>query len=162
MIFITFLISLPALAIPTTRGWLKFFGYMVTICAAFTLVLGLDVWFDTLKTRNNLSATWNLQPLTSQSLLQQELDCCGYFNSTSPPFVTDATCPNAAAAALKKGCVTPFSSVANTFLDLVFTAAFGIVGLDVAMILTVACVLKERKEMERYRHIDEKNGVGSF
>lgn len=130
MIFVTFLISLPGIVIPTSRGWLKFFGYMVTICAIFTLILGLDVWFDTLKTRANLSPIWNLQPLTSQSLLQQELNCCGYFNSTSPPFVTDSTCTNAAAAALKEGCVGPFSSFANDFLDLIFTAAFGIVGMS--------------------------------
>jgi len=162
MIFVTFLISLPAIAIPTTRGWLKLFGYMVTVCAVFSLVLGLDVWFDTLKTRANLSVTWNLQPLTSQSLLQQELNCCGYFNSTSPPFVTDSTCTDAAAAALKKGCVGPFSSFANTFLDLIFTALFGSVGIDVALILAIACLLKDRKEQERYRVIDEKNGSGSF
>jgi hypothetical protein len=51
---------------------------------------------------------------------------------------------------------------ANTFLDTIFTGAFGIVGVDVALILTVAMLLKDRKEKERYRHIDEKQGTGSF
>lgn len=62
-------------------------------------------------------------------------------------------------ASQKVNCVGPFSSFANGFLDLVFTALFGIVGLDVALLLSVVVVLRRRAEMERYRHIDEKNGV---
>lgn len=92
----------------------------------------------------------------------KQFNCCGYFNSTSPPFALDATCPNALVAAARVGCVTPFSSFANNFLDLVFTGAFGIVGIDVALIMATAMLLKDRKEKERYRHIDEKNGAGSF
>ena len=62
-------------------------------------------------------------------------------------------------AAQKVNCVGPFSNFANGFLDLIFTALFGIVGLDVALLLSVVVVLKSRAERERYRHIDEKNGV---
>lgn len=40
-----------------------------------------------------------------------------------------------------------------------FTGAFGIVGFDVIVMLMITIVLKDRKEKERYRHIDEKNGV---
>ena len=77
------------------------------------------------------------------------------------------------------GCITPFSKLANNFLDVVFTGAFGIVGmcrnwfqiclranifigLDVVLILGIAIVLKDRKEKARYRVIDEKNGAGAF
>jgi hypothetical protein len=77
------------------------------------------------------------------------------------------------------GCITPFSKLANNFLDLIFTGAFGIVGMcrnsfqicfktnkfagiDVVLILGVAIVLKDRKEKARYRVIDEKNGAGAF
>ena len=38
-------------------------------------------------------------------------------------------CPNAFIAAQTKGCVGPFSNFANGFLDLIFTAMFGIVGM---------------------------------
>jgi hypothetical protein len=83
-------------------------------------------------------------------------------NSTSPPFVVDTTCPNALVAAAQLGCVTPFSQEANSFLDLVFTGAFGIVGIDAVLVILTAIVLKDRKEKERYRFIDEKNGAGAF
>jgi len=162
VVFFTFLVSLPAIIMPMTRGWLKVHGYMVVVCAVFTLIIGLDTWFDTLRTRSNLSNVWALQSPSTQSLLQQELNCCGYMNSTSPPFVTDSTCTSPLVAAQLSGCVGPFSTFANNFLDLIFTAAFGIVGVDVALILSIAMLLKDRKEKERYRHIDEKNGTGGF
>lgn len=60
------------------------------------------------------------------------------------------------------GCITPFSSKANIFLDFIFTGAFGIVGIDVVLILATAMLLKDRQEKERYRHIDEKNGTQGF
>ena len=75
-------------------------------------------------------------------------------------FVADSTCPNAAAAAIKPGCVGPFSAFANVYFDVVFTAAFGIVGVDILLLLCVVMVIKYRGELERYRHIDEKNSVG--
>ena len=185
LIFFTFLMSVPAMVMPMTRGWLKFHGYLVVICALFTMIIGLTIWFDTLKTRKNLSNIWNAQPNTTQSLLQQKVhllspitgiihgengnadelqfNCCGYNNATSPPFfVPDSVCTTPLVAAANIGCVTPFVSFANNFLDIIFTGAFGIVGIDVALILTTAMLLKDRKEKERYRHIDEKQGVGSF
>ena len=57
-----------------------------------------------------------------------------------------------------RGCATPIGSFANVFVDDIFTAVFGMVGVDVVLIMATACLLKERKERERYRHIDEKSG----
>ncbi|CAD6445591.1 ffff26a6-a3b4-4a1b-a4a4-17e94fafff14 [Sclerotinia trifoliorum] len=163
LIFISFLLSIPAMTLSTTRGWLKLHGYMVVVCAIFTLVIGLDIWFGTLQSKESLLDTWNAQGPTTQSLLQEEFGCCGYFNSTSAPaFVIDSTCPNAIIAATMPGCSGAFVKFDGLFLDVIFTAAFGIVGLDVAVIFGIAMLNKDRKERERYRFIDEKNGMGSF
>ncbi|KAF2190533.1 hypothetical protein K469DRAFT_560112 [Zopfia rhizophila CBS 207.26] len=158
-IFITFLLSLPALFLPQNRGWLRAQGWLVVFCATFTLGLGLAVWASTLQTRRNLAMLWARETPLVQSLLQQKFDCCGYFNSTSPPFIQDGTCTNSLVAVQKGGCIGQFSSFTNSYLDVIFTAAFGIVGVDVLLILCVAMVLKYRQEQERYRHIDEKNGL---
>lgn len=91
-----------------------------------------------------------------------QFNCCGYTNATSPPFVQDGTCLNPLVAAQKGGCIGKFSSFANSYLDKIFTAAFGIVGVDVILVLCVAMVLQYRAEQERYRHIDEKNGMGGL
>jgi hypothetical protein len=71
-------------------------------------------------------------------------------------------CINSLVAAQKGGCIGQFSAFANSYLDMIFTAAFGIVGVDVILILCVAMVLKFRQEQERYKHIDEKNGINGF
>lgn len=162
MVFFTFLVTVPGIVIPTTRGWLKFAGYLSVVCGLFTMIIGLTIWFETLKTRSVLSTIWNASPSATQSLLQQKFSCCGYNNSTSPLFVADTTCTTPAVAASLPGCVSKFSSFANIFLDVVFTGAFGIVGIDVAFVLATAMILKDRKEKERYRGIDEKTGVGAF
>lgn len=43
---------------------------------------------------------------------------------------------------------------------MIFTADFGIVAIDVILILGIACLLKDRKEKERYALIDAKTGFG--
>ena len=55
--------------------------------------------------------------------------------------------------------MSPFSKFANQYLDIIFTGVFGIVAIDALLVLTIACVLKDRKEKERYRLIDEKHGI---
>jgi hypothetical protein len=162
LVFITFLFSVPAMVLPMTRGWLKLSGYLTVVCALYTMIIGLSIWFETLKSRQLLSVVWNQVPSSTQSLLQQEFQCCGYANSTSPRYVPDSMCPDDATAAAQVGCVGPFSKYAGLFLDVVFTGAFGIVGVDVALILCTAILLKDRKEKERYRFIDEKSGAEGF
>jgi hypothetical protein len=61
------------MVMPMTRGWLKFHGYMTVVCALFTMAIGLTIWFETLKTRKNLSIVYAAQPLTTQSLIQQKV-----------------------------------------------------------------------------------------
>lgn len=96
-----------------------------------------------------------------------------------PAFVTDETCTSPAAAALSRGCATAISSFSNIHIDNIFTVVFGVVGkhlqtppvsnpdmlilhpptgIDAIFVLCIACLLKDRKERERYRHIDEKSG----
>lgn len=180
-VFVTFLLSLPALFLPNNRGWLRAQGWLVVVCATFTLGLGVTIWVETLQTRRNLSVVWGRESPLIQSLLQQkasrigvkrdvvavmltgqQFDCCGYVNATTPPFVQDSTCRNTLVATQKGGCIAPFSNFANKYLDQIFTAAFGIVGVDFILVLCVAMVLKHRMEQERYRHIDQKNGLGGF
>ncbi|KAI1473864.1 hypothetical protein K445DRAFT_69175 [Daldinia sp. EC12] len=161
-IFITFLTTLPALA-TNSRGWLKVAVWMVVVDAVFTMSIGVDLWILTLKMKDAFLQIWLSQSPQVQDLMQTAFSCCGFNNSTSPAFVTDATCPSPAAAALMRGCSAPLTSFGNTFVDNIFTAMFGMVGIDVVLIMSIACLLKDRKERERYRDIDEKSGArGTF
>jgi hypothetical protein len=160
-IFVTFAVTLPGLA-TSSRKWIKLASYMSVVCLVFSMVLGLYIWVQTLKLREDFAPLFSAQSNDVKSLMQVEFNCCGYFNSSSPAFVTDATCTSKAAAALMRGCATPISGFANVFLDNIFTALFGAVGFDVIFLMATACLLKDRKERERFQHIDEKNGFGGF
>jgi len=159
LIFVAFAASLPGLA-TSSRKWLKLASYMAVVCMVFSTILGLIIWIQTLKLKEDFAPRFAAQNDTIKSLMQVEFNCCGYLNSTSPAFVTDATCTSKAAAAVMKGCSTPISSFANVFMDNIFTALFGIVGFDAVFVMATACLLKDRKERERFQHIDEKNGYG--
>ncbi|KHN98821.1 Tetraspanin [Metarhizium album ARSEF 1941] len=140
------------------RFWLKFAGYLLTLCGLFTLSLGVFLWIMTLRLKDAFFPAYLSLDPAGQSLIQQSFQCCGYYNSTTPAFVTDPTCPSPAAAALLRGCGAAVSNFANSYINSIFTTLFGIVGLDAILFLCIACLLKERKERERYRHIDEKTG----
>ncbi|KAK3389060.1 hypothetical protein B0T20DRAFT_93443 [Sordaria brevicollis] len=160
-IFVTFLLTIPGVITPA-RGWLKMGGWMTTVCGLFSLILGLYLWILTLKTKEDFAPLYFQQTPEIQQLMQSAFQCCGYFNSTSPAFITDDICSSPAAAALMRPCATPITSFANILVDNIFTAVFGMVGIDVVLIMATACLLKERKERERFRHIDEKSGVVGF
>ncbi|KAI9786451.1 MAG: phospholipid scramblase 1 [Geoglossum umbratile] len=161
-IIFAFMLSLPGLALPTSRMWLWMHGWLVAFCITFTLALGVDLWLQTLKMRSNLSTLWARQSPQIQGLLQETFNCCGYMDSSTPPFQPNSVCPNSLKAANMPGCVWDFSNYTNTYLGTIFTASFGIVALDVLLLLNVSMVLKQRREQKRYRHIDEKNGLGSI
>ncbi|CAN8100606.1 unnamed protein product [Discula destructiva] len=154
---ITFALTLPAIAMPT-RGWLKLSGYLVVLNAIFSIIIGLYLWILTLRTKDTFSPVWNVQTPAVQDLMQSTFGCCGFYNSTTPAFVTDSTCTSPAAAALMRGCAGPISSFANVFVDDIFTAVFGMAGIDAVLLLATACLFKDRKEAARFRYIDAKSG----
>ncbi|KAL2140628.1 hypothetical protein VTI28DRAFT_3554 [Corynascus sepedonium] len=158
-VFIAFAATLPGLA-TSSRKWLKLASYLAVVCMVFTTALGLQIWIQTLRLRAEFAPRFSAQPDPVKSLMQVEFECCGYFNSSSPAFITDTVCTSKAAAAVVRGCATPISGFANVFLDTIFTALFGIVGFDAVFIMATACLLKDRKERERFQHIDEKHGYG--
>ncbi|EXJ83783.1 hypothetical protein A1O1_07410 [Capronia coronata CBS 617.96] len=158
VMFVTFLLSVPAFFLKSNRTFLKLHAAGVIAAAIMTLAIGLAIWFSTLEIHKNLAPIWNKQPASTVTLLQAKFQCCGYDNPAL--FVKDATCTSAAAAARLGPCVAPFGVFANKFLDLVFTTFFGFVAVDMMLLLAGLCLIKDRKEKERYRLIDEKSGFG--
>jgi hypothetical protein len=67
-----FLVTLPALS-TMSRGWLKFAGYLLAADALFKLILGLEMWIMTLKTKEEVFGMWMAQPAAVRSLLQQKV-----------------------------------------------------------------------------------------
>ena len=160
IMFATFCLSIPALFRQRNFVFLQLHAAGIIASALLTLIIGLQIWFSTLETHLNLAPIWNRQTPFVQSMLQFKFTCCGYSNPAL--FVEDATCPSAAVAARLGPCMVPFGVFANQFLDVVFTTFFGFVAVDMMLLLSVLCLIKDRKERERYRFIDEKRGYSTL
>lgn len=161
-VVVAFLVSLPAFMLPNSRTWLKAHSWLVVCCLLYTLVLGLYEWIQTLTTRANIEEMWAILPERKQGALQRKFECCGYLNWTSPMYFPDEMCSNDIVASTREGCVGPFSDYAERWLNLLFTGAFGIVGLDVLVLICAQMLMNSRKEQIRYQLIDQKWGVGNI
>ena len=128
LVFVTALVAVPGVINSKDRKILRLHSWMIIVCGGVSLVVGLVIWFFTLKTRSNLLAIYENQTPTVHSALQSHLQCCGYIDANTPPFVKDDTCTNSFIAARLGPCIGPFSSYANILLDEIFTALFGLVG----------------------------------
>jgi hypothetical protein len=73
MVFVTFGLAIPSMIMRDSRLWLKIQGWMVIACGIFTLVIGLIIWIETLRTRAELNTVWGQQSTQVQSLLQQRV-----------------------------------------------------------------------------------------
>ena len=69
IIFVTFVSTLPGLVTPT-RTWLKISGFLVTICAIFTMCIGIFLWVLTLRSQEDLFDIWTSQQPRVQNLMQ--------------------------------------------------------------------------------------------
>lgn len=159
VIFSSVALAIPAFFSPSSKlgkYMLTAHVYLALMAALFTLALGLKIWFSTLQSKAGLAPIWAAQIPSTQTLLQKKFGCCGYLDSAI--FVKDATCSSVVRAAELGPCVDPFSQFADQFLDVVFTAFFGIVAVTVLLLMSGLCLMKERSEEVRYRRLDMKDG----
>lgn len=68
-ILVTFLFTVPAMAL-VKRNLLKISGYMITVCAVFTLAVGLYLWIMTLQLKETFLPVYENQDSSIQSLVQ--------------------------------------------------------------------------------------------
>lgn len=68
-VFATFLVTLPGIITPA-RGWTTVGIWMTTICSVFSTVLGLYIWVQTLRTKEDFASIWAAQPFEIQDLMQ--------------------------------------------------------------------------------------------
>lgn len=69
LVLATFLFTVPALAL-AKRSLLKVSGYMITLCAVFTLAVGLNLWIMTLRLKETFEPFYAAQDTAVQSMMQ--------------------------------------------------------------------------------------------
>ena len=72
-IFVSFVFVLPAFFLRTNKSFLRLHGWAVVVSGTFTLILGLIIWIETLRTRNLLGNIWASEKPSTQNLLQEKV-----------------------------------------------------------------------------------------
>jgi len=167
-LIVTFVISVGAIIQRNhvTIG-LVILNYALLMDAIGILIIGTFVWFFTLQERANFHKLWlNATPVTRLTL-QDKFKCCGYFNGTdlaeiggfceSQDFINGLS-PNVAT----NFCVTPVTGFADFTLNNIFTTVYGFMAIVLCLLLASLCVIKKRREDERFKKIDAKRGGRGF
>jgi len=136
--------------------------------AVMALVVGTVIWFYTLGERVEFHTVYaNLQ--SSQRItIQDQLKCCGYFNSSDLVDIGGSFCQSQAfvnalnTTITSNFCVTPITEHADSSLNDVFTTTYGFMAGIIGLFLSSLCVVKVRQEIERFRRIDAKRGGRGF
>lgn len=159
-LIITFAISVGAIVQQNhiTIG-LVILNWVLILDALGIIIIGTFVWFFTLQERANFHVLWAAQTRDNRILLQDQLKCCGYFNSTDFAEVGGKFCvDNNFIQNNTNFCVGPVTSFADTSLNNVFTTVYGFMAVIIALFLTSLCVINKRLEDERFKKIDAKRG----
>jgi len=136
-------------------------NWMLFVDALYVMVIATAVWFYSLRQRNEFYVVWKEQTSAVRTLLQDQLQCCGYFDSTDN-VISAGFCQDPAFAATQQPCVTPITAFSDYTLNNIFTSTYGFMAIILTLFLASLCVINKRKEEERFRKIDAKRGGGGF
>nr|CAG8570406.1 13848_t:CDS:2 [Entrophospora candida] len=131
--------------------------FLIVLSIFALLAMGANVWFKTLDERKHFDDKWRSWDPNTRAFFQDELDCCGYFNSTNLAVVSTA-CPNKLVIKSKIGCVDSITQKADKSARQLFTTLFGFMIIDLFAFFSTIVFIQARNVEERYIKIDEKHG----
>ena len=112
-------------------------NYALVIDGIMIIVIGVFVWFFTLRERDNFHKLWLELTSAERLTLQDQLQCCGYFDASDAVEIGGSFCNQTQVDFLntldsaddnnaKFFCVSPVTSFADMTLNNVFTCVLGI------------------------------------
>ncbi|KAL5490063.1 hypothetical protein ACEPAI_4896 [Sanghuangporus weigelae] len=142
-------------------------NWLLLVDGIGVFIIGTIIWHFSLMQRANFHDIVSKQSNETIIALQDRLKCCGYFNSTDLAVVGGNFCANSTFIEVTNNatgnfCVGPITSYSDYTLNNVFTSVYGYMAIIISLILLSLCVIKKRKEGERFRKIDEKRGGHGF
>ncbi|KLO14897.1 tetraspanin Pls1 family [Schizopora paradoxa] len=167
-LLVSWIISVGAIVQPNhVLGGLYLLNWVLIIDGIFILVIGTFVWFYTLQERANYHEVFSTLSTQTRIAIQDQLKCCGYFNSSDLSEVGGTFCANQTFIdvtnnATENFCVTPITAFADMTLNNIFSTIYGYMAIVILLFLATMCIIYKRKEGERFRRIDEKRGGRGF
>lgn len=162
---LTFVVSIGAMVQPSTAvsGFIVL-NWTLILDAVATLVVGTILWFYSLMERNNYYAVWKMQTDATREAVQNMFQCCGYFLPNDTVAI-GGFCQNMQfvnALNTTDACVSHITSFSDDMIQPVFTGIYFFMGVVLCLLMASLCVIKTRREEDRFRKIDQKRGGGGF
>jgi len=166
----TVVISIGAIVQPNhiTLG-LVILNWALIADAVVIVFIGSWIWFFTLHERNNFHALFLKLSVADRIVLQDQLQCCGYFNADDAVEMGGTFCADQTFVTITNNnattgsfCVTPITAFADYSLNNTFTTVYGFMAIVMALFLASLCVINKRAEHERFKKIDAKRGGKGF
>ncbi|MBW0513056.1 hypothetical protein O181_052771 [Austropuccinia psidii MF-1] len=180
LVVITVLVSLwTLLSQPTKEDSktkpLSIYLIFLLILFVFTLTIASATWFITLEERARFTPVWNSLPRQQKIFIQDDLQCCGWFNATTEGLFNSSLrtgyCSNPDRLPVDpdpnvlSGCIDKFDKMADDLLNNTFTIGYGFTALQFFLILVSGAIANLRIQEKRFLKIDYKqrqNGKGGF
>jgi len=142
-------------------------NYALLIDSLLILIVGTVFWFPTLQMRANFRQLWVQLTPEFRRTLQDQLQCCGYFNGTDTAEIggfcqSQEFINNLNATVETNFCVAPITAFADGLATNVFTTIYAYMAITICLLLATCCVIKKRQEDERFKKIDAKRGGRGF
>ncbi|KAG6820798.1 hypothetical protein H0H93_011563 [Arthromyces matolae] len=102
-------------------------NYTLLIDAIGIVIIGTYIWFFTLQERNNFQVRWAAASSATRIKLQDQLQCCGYFNGNDLAEIGGSFCTSRDLviglnnSVTSNFCVQPITNFADTTLNNIFT-----------------------------------------
>jgi len=168
MLLVTWAVSVGAIIQPihVTVG-LVVLNWILILDSIVILAVGTFVWMYTLQERAEYHTVFAAQTSATRIAIQDQLKCCGYFNSSDLVEIGGNFCANTTFVEVTNNatgnfCVTPMTAFADETLNNIFTSVYGYMAVVILLFLASVCVINKRKEEMRFRKIDEKRGGRGF
>ncbi|KIY45395.1 hypothetical protein FISHEDRAFT_66971 [Fistulina hepatica ATCC 64428] len=168
LLLLTLPVSLAAVSQQHNRtSRLVVLNWCLFVDALAVLVVGTWIWFISLRERVWYHNKWEVATAAQRVELQDMFHCCGYFN-TSDYAEVGGYCANQTfidslnSSVYADVCVTAVTGYGDAIMNGCFTYIYSYISIILSLILATLCVIKKRKEDERFKRIDAKRGGGGF
>jgi len=173
-LLITFMVSVGAIvqANHVTIG-LVILNYFLLADAVVVLIIGTYIWIPSLTQRARFHNAWTHLTVGERIRLQDQWNCCGYFNASDFAEVGGKYCSQTQVDFLNIldlgnddnahfFCVKQYTAISDYTLENVFTTVWAMMVPVLSLLLASICVIYKRNEAERFKKIDAKRGGKGF